>query len=135
MLVEFFFYPTYLRYFKRHRRLRLMVASLAAATLGNMMYHFMRDIEYVVQLGLWKALVGFRVYAFYTLVLGLGIVVSQISDRRKSPHTPGWIRDRLWPSLGVGLFFCLLQVFDSTARTTPIRDHFLFLANLLPGWR
>src|SRR2546422_7362134 len=47
------------RYFKRHRRLRLMVASLAAATLGNMMYHFMRDIEYVVQLGLWKAVVGF----------------------------------------------------------------------------
>ena len=135
MLVDFFFYPTYLRYFKRHPRLRLVVASLAAATLGNMMYHFMRDIEYVDQLGLWKALVGFRVYAFYTLVLGLGIAVSQIRDRRKSPHTPGWIRDRLWPSLRVGLFFCLLQVFDSTARTTPIRDHFLFLANLLPGLR
>lgn len=135
MLVEFFFYPTYFRYLKRHPRLRLAVATLAAATLGNMIYHFMRDIEYVPQLGLWKALLGFHVYAFYALVLGLGIVVSQIRDRRRRSHAPSWIRDRLWPPLSVGLFFCLLQVFDTTARTTPIRDHLLFLVNLLPARR
>jgi len=35
LLVEFFFYPTYLRYLRRYRRLRLVVATLAAATFGN----------------------------------------------------------------------------------------------------
>src|SRR4029453_4056095 len=42
LLVAFFFYPSYLRYFKKHPRLRLFTATLAAAGLGNILFHFLR---------------------------------------------------------------------------------------------
>ncbi len=44
LLVEFFFYPTFLRFFKTKPRLRMFMATMAAAGLGNMLYHFFRDI-------------------------------------------------------------------------------------------
>src|SRR5207302_25851 len=82
LLVEFFFFPTYVRYFKKHRRLRLAAATFAAATLGNLVYHFCRDIHYVFELGFWRALTGFQVYAFYAVVLGASIALSQLSGKR-----------------------------------------------------
>src|SRR5262249_32015386 len=36
LLVEFFFYPIYIRYFKKYQRLRLAAATIGAATLGNL---------------------------------------------------------------------------------------------------
>jgi hypothetical protein len=41
LLVELFFFPIYMRYFKRHPRLRLAVATMAAACFGNMLFHFL----------------------------------------------------------------------------------------------
>jgi hypothetical protein len=99
LLVDFFFYPTYTRYFKTNRKLRLFAATLAAATFGNMLYHFFRDIDLVWKYGPWKAIVGFRVYAFYTLLLGCGIGISQL--RGTKPKTDGgFLRTRiqLWRS-------------------------------------
>src|SRR5207247_2697015 len=58
LLVEFFFYPTFFRFFKGRTRLRLAAATFAAAGLGNMFFHFIRDVGYVAQLGLWRALMG-----------------------------------------------------------------------------
>ena len=54
----------------------MIAATLAAATFGNMLYHFFRDIDLVFQLGPWKAIAGFQVYALYTLLLGCGIAIS-----------------------------------------------------------
>jgi D-alanyl-lipoteichoic acid acyltransferase DltB (MBOAT superfamily) len=129
LLVDFFFYPAYTRYFKAHRKLRLFAATLAAATIGNMLYHFFRDIDLVWKVGLWKAIVGFRVYAFYTLLLGCGIGISQLRGRK--PRTDGgFLRTRIQPALAVLSFFCLVHIFDYTGRDHTITQHARFLLHL-----
>ncbi len=134
VLVEFFFYPTYTRYLKGYRRARLFAATLAAVCFGNMFFHFIRDLNYVWDLGLWKALLGFHVYAFYTFALGTGIAISQLRSRNAVPQSPHWFRDRILPSMSVALFYCFLNIFDDSARTYPIREHFSFLAHLFAFW-
>ena len=47
LLVEFYYYPTFLRCFKQHLRVRLLFATFMAAGFGNAFYHFIRDIDYV----------------------------------------------------------------------------------------
>jgi len=134
LMVEFFFFPTYLRYFKRHPRLRLLAATFAAAGLGNAIYHFMRRIEPVAEVGPWRALVGFQSYAFYTLLLSIGIGVSQLRAARRTDGTKTWFRTRVVTPASVVLFYCLLHVFDETVVTHPLSERFGFLMNMF-GWR
>lgn len=117
LLVEFLFFPVFTRYFKRYRRFRLFAATMAAATLGNMIYHFLRDYSYVARMGLWRALLGFRVYAFYSAMLGLAIGISQLRGHggEQLCKDPRWWRGAL-SSSGVLFFFCLLEIFDQEGR-------------------
>ena len=88
LLVDFFFYPAYLRYFKDRPRLRLFsrVNALAAGLLsGNMLYHILASLGAASQIGLWRTIVGFQIYAVYVLILGLAIGVSQIRSLRRRP--------------------------------------------------
>src|ERR1039458_6874721 len=57
LLVDFFFYPAYFRYFKDRPRLRLFFATLAAAGFGNLLYHILASIGAVSQIGLWRLIV------------------------------------------------------------------------------
>ncbi|MEL6745317.1 MAG: hypothetical protein AAFO68_07605, partial [Pseudomonadota bacterium] len=43
LLVDLFFYPAFLRFFKKQPKLRIAFATLCAAGLGNFLYHFMRE--------------------------------------------------------------------------------------------
>jgi hypothetical protein len=129
LLVEFFFYPAFSRYFKRYRRLRVFFATFCAATVGNMVFHFIRDIHYVAELGFAKALIGFHVYGFQCLVLGIAIGISQLRGRKRSPNGP-WLREQVVPAALMLGFFCLLHIFDDFGRTCPIREHFRFLFGL-----
>jgi hypothetical protein len=128
LLVDFFFYPVYTRYFKRHRRVRMFAATLAAATFGNMIYHFFRDINLVIQLGPWKAIAGFRVYALYSMVLGCGIGISQMWQQRVTVPKNWW--GSILPATRVIAFFCLLHIFDYTGRDHSITQHMRFLLHL-----
>jgi hypothetical protein len=129
LLAELFFYPTYMRYFKRWRRLRMVAATFAAVFLGNMIYHFISHLIYVRTLGLWKAVIGFQVYAFYCLVLASAISISQLRDREGHPPR-GWLRDRLWPILCVAGFYCVLHIFDTQDRTIGIAVYFRVLGHI-----
>jgi hypothetical protein len=131
LLVEFFFYPAFARYFKGHRRVRIFFATLSAATLGNLIYHFIRDIHYVAELGLGKALVGFHVYGFHCLVLGIAIGISQLRGKKR-PVNGNWLREQVVPAAGMLGFFCVLHIFNyDFGRTCPIREHFRFLLSLI----
>jgi hypothetical protein len=129
LLVDLFFYPAFFRYFKGRKRLRIAAATFAAAGLGNMLFHFIRDIHYVAELGLWRAIAGFHVFAFYCLVLSAGIVASQLRGprQRKSSH---WFWNSLTPRCGVLLFYSLLIIFADTRRTCPLSVHFTFLLHM-----
>jgi len=128
LLVEFFYYPTFFRYFKRHRRLRVVAATFAAATFGNMFFHFTRDWWMIPSVGLGNACINFQVYAFYCVVLGAALSVSQLR-RQRAPRS-GFIRGRLLPATWVVLFYCLLDIFGSTERNYPLTEHFRLLGHL-----
>jgi hypothetical protein len=112
LLVDHFFYPTFLRCFRNHRRLRLFFATFSAACVGNLLFHFIRDIHFVAEMGLWNAVVGDLSHAFYTFVLAIGVALSQmrVGSRKVSR---GWLRGRVLPGLWVVAFFCVLHVFDA----------------------
>ena len=131
LLVDMFFYPTYFRYFKKHPRLRMAAATMMAACVGNALFHFLRDISCVAELGWRGALVGFQTYLFYCFVLGAGISISQMRDRRGKDRTQTWVRRRVVPIICVSGFYCLLHVFDDPSRAYSLRDHFIFVGRLL----
>jgi hypothetical protein len=112
LLVDHFFYPTFLRCFRRHKRLRVFFATFITACVGNLLYHLIRDIGFIAQLGLRRALIGEESHAFYTLLLATGIAFSQLRLRvREVPL--GWLRGRVLPCIGIVFFFCILHVFDA----------------------
>ena len=111
LLATFFFYPTYLRFFRSRPRLRLFVATVMAAGVGNFLFHFYRDSNEIFRSGFWNALFAYRVYACYALVLGVSIAISQmrlLARRRRQPHG---LR-RVLATAGVVFFYCLLGVLD-----------------------
>ncbi len=125
LLVDFFFYPAYLRYFKDRPRLRLFFATLAAASFGNLLYHILASLGAASQIGLWRMIVGFQVYAVYALILGLAIGISQIRSMGRAPAKGGLVS-----TLGVMLFYCLIMVLDSRNLNWSIADYGSFLLNL-----
>ena len=128
LMVDCFFYPTFVRYFKKRGRWRLFAATFAAAGFGNAFYHFFGDLNYIEQLGFWRALDGFSSYIFYTIVLAVGIGISQA--REQKIVNSGWFRGRLIPALGVAGFYCVLSIFEHRLKRYPIQECFRFLAHL-----
>jgi hypothetical protein len=132
-LVDVFFMPVYRRWFRRQPRLRLVVAVFVAACLGNSYMHFVWWGERIMDLGLWQALLGFRAFAFYSVLLAIGITVSQLRKRGRPPGTvlPLWRRPLA--SVQVVLFYFIIQLFGSFPPQYGLGDHFAFLATLVPG--
>jgi hypothetical protein len=128
LLVDFFFYPVFLNYFKGRKKLRLVVATFAAAAFGNAYNHFVFHLKYIAKFGLWRAVTGFHVYIFYCIVLATAISISQVRKRQLAPS--GFIRGRVVPTFCVVFFYCLLHIFDYVDRVYPITEHFRFLAHL-----
>jgi hypothetical protein len=129
LLVEFFFFPTFLKVFRKHPRLRVFFATFMAAGVGNALYHFIRDIKIVAVVGLAKATEDYTSYLFYCLVLAIGIGISQArmsAGRKPSPTLLG----TLWSMLCVWSFFVVLHVFGDETRILSLQDRFSFFANL-----
>ena len=128
-LVHVYFYPTYVRCFKRHPRLRLAFATFMAAGVGNFFFHILLDVRVVAEAGLIGTLVLFQTYAFYCVMLAAGIVLSQLRARRPDASA-GWLRGQFVPSLGVALFYCFLSFFDGADRLVALTMHFQFLFHI-----
>jgi hypothetical protein len=112
LLVDHFFYPVFLRYFRSHRKLRMFFATFMAACVGNLLFHFIRDIHFVAEMGWWNAMSGEASHAFYTVLLAIGVGLSQMRVRDHE-QSNGFLRGRVLPCLWVTLFFCVLHVFDA----------------------
>ena len=125
ILVHVYFYPTFVRYFKKQPRLRVAFATFIAAGAGNFLFHFMEN-HTLATYGLLEALVRAQTYAFYCIVLATGIIVSQLRSRKHDPNA-GWVRRQLIPSLVVASFFCFLSFFDGPQRHVSLAEHFQFL--------
>ncbi|HKP62209.1 MAG TPA: hypothetical protein VJV78_36000 [Polyangiales bacterium] len=111
LLLDFFFYPTFFRVFKRQPRLRTFCATFMAAGVGNAIYHFARDIDRLFNLGAGVALGGFGAYMFYCTMLAGGIAISQLRAG-SAPRERGPLRI-VWSFVCVWGFVCCLQVFGA----------------------
>jgi hypothetical protein len=109
LLVDFFFYPTFLRYWKGHRRLRMVFATFAAVFFGNTLFHFTRDWQIIRDVGLLRAFVNYQASLFYCFILATAVSISQL--RKRGSKSNALVRGHILPALGVGLFYCLLNVF------------------------
>jgi hypothetical protein len=126
LLVHVYFYPTFVRCFKRHPRLRIAFATFMAAGVGNFVFHFMMQTPAIAKHGLVQAIVQMQTYAFYCLLLSAGIIISQLRSRKSNPDA-GWFRAQFIPSVGVAGFFCFLSFFDGPQRHVGLAQHFEFL--------
>lgn len=134
LLVEFFFFPTYVRCFVTRPKLRIFTAVFAAAFLGNMYYHFLRASEAIVegQLALvWEILSPRLIYCF---ALALGIYFSMLRQRQRrggavAAHSRGETFARVRRIAGVWTFFALVN-FWNTRSTASIADQIRFFFSL-----
>ena len=130
LLVEFFFYPTFLRFFKTRPRLRMFMATMAAAGLGNMLYHFFRDIHIIMELGIWGALKAFQVYVFYGLLLGTAIGLSQLRNQNRKPSTH-WFRIWITAPVTVLGFYGIIHIFGLPYPGYGLDVYFQFLMHMI----
>lgn len=114
VLVDFFFYPTYLRLRKLGNAARMFAAVFAAAFAGNMYFHILANTpQQVVGLdfaALWSSWSPRLVYCF---LLAFGIWVSMLRQPaiRASGEKPAtWTRLRR--IAGVWTFFSIIQLWN-----------------------
>ena len=79
-----------------------------AAGVGNALYHFFTFIPYIAHFGLLTAIIHMQSYFFYTLVLSIGIAISQYRQKAGQLKKSPWRRYVLTP-LSVTGFYCVLM--------------------------
>jgi hypothetical protein len=117
LLVEFFFFPTYLRYFRTRPLLRMFTATFAAAFAGNLYYTLLREPGPVVAADfgwMWQELAPRILYCF---LLAAGIWVSMARQQRRrgaaTAGRSGW--ERLGGIAGVWTFYSIIHIWNIQA--------------------
>lgn len=125
LLVNFFFLPTFVRYFRRSPRMRLFTAVFASAFFGNVYYHAIQGHSLVR--GDWTALTEMLLPRLgYCFLLALGIYVSMLREKQRSRARPS----RPWPRralaiFGVWTFFAFISLWHHGAQSFHARFRFL----------
>ncbi len=125
-LVQAFYYPVFLRCFRKSPRLRIFVATLAAAGFGNLVYHLMYSCLYY---GTTMEIVAreMRTVPYY-LLLGVGIAATQVylvarGRKRRRPWTGGWKTGLdILAVMGTFGFFILIRPFHHVPLDESIMD-------------
>jgi hypothetical protein len=110
LLVNFFFFPTFTRYFKQSPRLRLFAAVFMAAFVGNMYYHVIDSATLVRGdwAGLWE---HFNPRLCYCFMLALGLYVSMHRESKRSRNaTARSLPRRALAIFGVWTFFAVIHI-------------------------
>ena len=128
LLVQFFYYPAFLRYFKGRPRLRRIFAVFSTAGFGNIYYHLFRDDHWIQMNGIVAAVRQMDVYAVQCLILSVAICISQA--RRSAAAVRGWLRARALPLTVVVVSYCLMFVFVDEEFQFSLRVHARFFASL-----
>ena len=126
-MVDFFFLPAFARLSGWNPKARLFAATFFSAGVGNYLYHFTRDIDFIRTMGPRIAIEGSATYAVYCLLLSTGIGCSQLMA-----GVPG--RRPLPPILArasVLSFYALVSVFAYDGRVLSLGAHVHFLFYVL----
>jgi hypothetical protein len=137
LLVEFFFYPTFLACARLPATMRIFVSIMAAAFLGNFYYHFVRDTEFYLKTPGEDVVPMLLPWIFYAFMLGSGIFVSMLRERKRRRCQPPDRSDatrilvRVRRILGVWLFYGFLLIWIAGPPSITFGKRFEFLLALL----
>ena len=129
VLVDFFFYPAFARYFKNHPRLRVAFATFCAAFVGNILFSLIWNGYSFGAIGPVATLSMFQTYVFYAALLTAGLIVSQLIARKPKPDDGFWRYDVLPRARVIG-FFCLCSIFADETGFLTIADRSAFVLHL-----
>ena len=132
LLGDFFFFPTFVRHFRAWPRVRMIVATFAAAFVGNMYYHALNQDGLVLHgnfLAAWGAL---RPRLLYCLLLAIGISVSMLREqkRRGTATAPRGGLARVVRIAGVWTFFAIIHIWSVGAQASFTQRTQFFLSLL-----
>jgi hypothetical protein len=136
ILVTLFFYPAFLRWFRKHPRVRMLFATFCAASIGNTLIHLLDGTNRIHDVGLWQALIDHQAFFVYSLLLTLGIYLPQLvgksgltggSRKTRTLTLPG----KVFASASVFTFFMVINVFFLGTWTIELGQRFRFLAHMV----
>jgi len=129
LLVDFFYYPAFIRYFKKHPWLRRNFAVFAAVFFGDMYYHFARTPELVRDHGFQRALGMMSIYGVQCAMLAVAICISQSRSRGRSEGKGPVAR---WLAVTrVVAFYCFMFAFVDESFRFSLGVHLKFFGALL----
>jgi hypothetical protein len=128
LMVTVFFYPTFLRYFRNRPMLRYYVATMAAAGLGNFLYHFLLRIDLIITQGVFQTVVLMQSMLVYCFLLGNGIFLSQL--RKLKRGNAGSLVPAPLATAGVLLFYCVISIFGDAESLNTLADSWMFFLSL-----
>jgi hypothetical protein len=108
-LVRAFYYPVFFRCFKRHKALRVFVATMAAAAMGNLIWGHVTERLFYRGLELENLLYALGTWPYFVL-LGVGIGLTQVYLLKRKRTRRPWTLDR-WLAMDVLCAYCTLQFF------------------------
>jgi hypothetical protein len=119
ILVDFFFYPTFARWFRKKPVIRLFAAVFMAAFIGNMYYHLIRMADTLAAGDLEAIWLSLHSRLFYCLLLSLGIFISMWREQRRTRQSRarGIVRRGL-SIFGVWTFFAVIHIWNQKGPTT-----------------
>jgi hypothetical protein len=126
-LVRAFYYPAFFRWFRKRPYLRILVATMAAAGFGNLVWGHMTERLFYRGLEMENALYVLGTWPYFVL-LGLGIAFSQIfllgRKRRKPWSRDAWlVKDVLAVYLTLQ-YFALIHIFARPVPGSSLGDLF-----------
>ncbi|MEO0544487.1 MAG: hypothetical protein AAFY99_11770 [Pseudomonadota bacterium] len=129
MLVDFFFYPAFRRFFKSSPKLRMAFATFCAAFIGNILFDLIHVLPLMARDGFWAIMDRYVSYTLYAGIMTIGIIWSQLANKPKPED--GWFRYDVLPRVQVIGFFALLQVIDDSFGDAPVADRLAYYGSLV----
>ncbi len=129
VIVEVFFFPTFVGHFGKEPRLRKVLALFMAIVVGNFVYHFRNLLGTLSRLGALETLKGLESYACYCLLLFVGLLTSYLSTEARPGKPRGFAR--AWLLLRIFFFFSGLSLFDEIYSPYPLGRRLTFAGYLL----
>lgn len=129
LLVDFFFYPAFVRYFKKSPKLRIAFATFCAAGAGNFLFHAARDTHVFADNSLMDGLLMFQSTWVYFLALAVGLVFSQVNPYKIKPEH-GFFCYEILTRLNVCTFFCFVKIFGDITVEGTLAERMQFILSL-----